>query len=67
MTVTVREAIRLIEGAGWYLARTRGSHWQYKHPSRPGRVTIAGQLGEELRPGTWASIQRQAGRKGGPE
>ena len=38
----VREVIRLIEDDGWLLVATRGSHRQYKHPSKPGRVTIAG-------------------------
>jgi predicted RNA binding protein YcfA (HicA-like mRNA interferase family) len=38
----VREAIRLIEEDGWVLSRTRGSHRQYKHPSKPGLVTIPG-------------------------
>jgi predicted RNA binding protein YcfA (HicA-like mRNA interferase family) len=37
----VREAIQLIERDGWYLVATRGSHRQYKHASKPGRVTIA--------------------------
>jgi predicted RNase H-like HicB family nuclease len=41
--VTVREIIRLIEQDGWYHVATRGSHRQYKHPRKPGRVTIAGK------------------------
>ncbi|MCI0340841.1 MAG: type II toxin-antitoxin system HicA family toxin [Planctomycetales bacterium] len=40
----VREAIRTVEAAGWVLVATRGSHRQFKHPSKPGRVTIAGNL-----------------------
>ena len=59
----VRDIIRLIEGDGWYLARTRGSHRQYKHPDKPGRVTIAGNLGHDLAPGTLNSIRKQAGLK----
>jgi predicted RNA binding protein YcfA (HicA-like mRNA interferase family) len=59
----VRDAIRLIEADGWYLVRTRGSHRQYKHPSKPGLVTIAGNESRELAPGTWNSILRQAGLK----
>jgi predicted RNase H-like HicB family nuclease len=35
----VREAISLIEADGWLLVATRGSHRQYKHPTKPGRVT----------------------------
>ena len=57
----VREAIRLIQRDGWYLVRTRGSHRQYKHPSKRGTVTIAGNENRDLAPGTWNSILRQAG------
>jgi predicted RNA binding protein YcfA (HicA-like mRNA interferase family) len=42
----VRDIIRVIENDGWYLAVTRGSHRQYKHPSKPGRVTVAGLMNE---------------------
>ena len=59
----VREAIRLIEDDGWYLVATRGSHRQFKHPSKSGRVTIAGKLSDELAPGTRNSILKQAGLK----
>jgi predicted RNA binding protein YcfA (HicA-like mRNA interferase family) len=40
---------------------TRGSHRQFKHPARPGKVTIAGHPGVDLHPKTWATIKRQAG------
>jgi len=60
----VRDAIRLIEAEGWRLVRRKGSHRQYKHPTKTGRVTIAGNLGDDLAPKTWASILRQAGLKG---
>jgi len=56
----VREVIRLIEEDGWYLVATSGSHRQYKHPSKPGRVTIAGQPSHDLAPGTLNSILKQA-------
>ncbi|MFM7456732.1 MAG: type II toxin-antitoxin system HicA family toxin [Vulcanococcus sp.] len=39
----------------------RGSHRQFKHPSRPGRVTVAGQPSDTLAPGTLKSITRQSG------
>ena len=42
----VRETIRLIEEDGWVLSRTRGSHRQYKHPTKPGLVTIPGKPGK---------------------
>ena len=56
----VRDAIRLIEQDGWYLVATRGSHKQYKHPSKAGRVTIAGAPNHDLSPGTLNSILKQA-------
>lgn len=56
----VREIIRMIEKDGWYLVTTRGSHRQYKHPHKPGRVTISGSLPDELAPGTLNSIFKQA-------
>jgi predicted RNA binding protein YcfA (HicA-like mRNA interferase family) len=40
--VKVRDALRLIEDDGWVLVVTRGSHRQFKHPTKPGRVTVAG-------------------------
>jgi predicted RNA binding protein YcfA (HicA-like mRNA interferase family) len=57
----VRELIRLLEADGWYLARTRGSHRQYKHPTKPGLVTVAGSGNDDLAPGTVNSILKQAG------
>jgi len=62
----VRDAIKLIVRDGWFQVATRGSHRQFKHPSKPGRVTIAGALSDDLAPGTRNSILKQAGLKGGP-
>jgi predicted RNA binding protein YcfA (HicA-like mRNA interferase family) len=59
--VKVAEVLRLLEREGWELARTRGSHRQYRHPDRPGLVTIAGRPSDTLHPKTWASIVKQAG------
>ena len=59
----VRDAIRLVEREGWSLARVRGSHRQYRHPGKPGTVTIAGKPGDDLPAGTWASVMKQAGVK----
>ncbi len=53
----------MIEKDGWYLVATRGSHRQYKHSSKPGRVTIAGNSGHDLASGTLNSILKQAGLK----
>jgi len=59
----VREAIKLIEAGGWYQVATRGSHRQFKHDGKPGRVTIAGKPSDDLAPGTLNSILKQAGLK----
>jgi predicted RNA binding protein YcfA (HicA-like mRNA interferase family) len=59
----VQEALRLVEVDGWYLVATRGSHRQYKHPHKPGRVTIAGKPSDDIAPGTLNSILKQAGLK----
>jgi predicted RNA binding protein YcfA (HicA-like mRNA interferase family) len=59
----VREIIRQLEADGWYLVATRGSHRQYKHAARPGRVTVAGKPSDDLAPGTLNSIRKQAGLK----
>ena len=56
----VREVIKMIEDDGWYLVAMKGSHRQYKHPTKPGRVTIAGHLRHNLAPGTLNSIFKQA-------
>lgn len=60
MPPKVREIIKQIEQDGWYLVATRGSHRQFKHPIKTGRVTIAGHSGDELAPGTLNSILKQA-------
>jgi predicted RNA binding protein YcfA (HicA-like mRNA interferase family) len=57
----VAEVIRLLERDGWELHRTRGSHRQFKHPARPGKVTVSGKPRDTLHPKTLASILRQAG------
>lgn len=59
----VRDVVRLLEADGWYLVRTRGSHHQYKHATKPGLVTVPGRGGDELAPGTLNSILKQAGLK----
>ena len=57
----VRLVIGLLMADGWALVATRGSHRQFKHPTKPGRVTVAGKPSDELAPGTLKSITKQAG------
>jgi predicted RNA binding protein YcfA (HicA-like mRNA interferase family) len=59
----VREVIQLLEKDDWYLARTKGSHRQYKHSTKIGLVTVPGKLSDDLAPGTLNSILKQAGLK----
>jgi predicted RNA binding protein YcfA (HicA-like mRNA interferase family) len=61
--VKVREITRLLEEDGWQLVRTRGSHRQFRHTSKPWTVTVAGKEGIDLPAGTLASILKQAGLK----
>lgn len=61
--MNVRDTIKMIEADGWYQIATRGSHRQFKHPDKAGRVTIAGKPSDDLAPGTLNSILKQAGLK----
>ena len=65
--VKVRDAIKLIEDDGWVLTRIRGSHRQYKHPIKPGLVTIPGKPSRDLPIGLQRSILRQADLLGGQQ
>ena len=56
----VREVIKLIEDDGWYLVRIRGSHRQFRHLSKPGIVTVSGNPGKDMPPGTLNSVLKQA-------
>jgi predicted RNA binding protein YcfA (HicA-like mRNA interferase family) len=56
----VRELIELIEADGWYLLRQRGSHRQFAHSVKPGKVTVSGHAGDTLHPKTAASALKQA-------
>lgn len=60
----VGEVVRILMDDGWFLVATRGSHRQFKHPTKPGRVTIAGKPSDDLAPGTLNSILKQARLKG---
>ena len=61
----VRDPIAAVRSAGWYHDYTEGDHMVFRHPSRPGKVVIpgGGKMNRDLKPGTWRSIERQAGLK----
>lgn len=56
----VREIVQMVERDGWFQVAQAGSHRQYKHPTKSGRVTIPGHLNDDVHPRTLKSILRQA-------
>jgi predicted RNA binding protein YcfA (HicA-like mRNA interferase family) len=60
----VSAILKVIKDDGWFQVEQRGSHRQFKHPSKPGRVTIAGKPSDELAKGTQMSILKQVGLRG---
>lgn len=59
----VRDVLKRIEDDGWFQVTQKGSHRQFKHPSKLGRVTVAGHPSQEMKKGTVNSILKQAGLK----
>jgi predicted RNA binding protein YcfA (HicA-like mRNA interferase family) len=57
----VSEVLKRLNADGWYLDRQSGSHRQFKHPNKPGLVTVSGKPSAELHPKTLSSIYQQAG------
>ncbi len=57
----VREVLRRLRADGWVRVKSRGGHRQFKHPVKPGRVTVSGKPTDTLPPGTRKSIFQQAG------
>jgi predicted RNA binding protein YcfA (HicA-like mRNA interferase family) len=62
--VKIRMVLRMLADDGWVMVATRGSHRQFEHPTKQGRVTVAGKDSDDLAPGTFNSILKQAGLKG---
>ncbi len=56
----VRDVIRLLANDGWVQVAQKGSHRQFKHPTKPGKVTVPGKMSDDLPMGTYKSILRQA-------
>jgi predicted RNA binding protein YcfA (HicA-like mRNA interferase family) len=61
--VSVRQLVRLLEDDGWVEVRQRGSHRQFRHPTKSGTVTVAGNESADVPPGTLNSVLKQAGLK----
>ena len=59
----VAEILRLLQQDGWFLVAQKGSHRQFKHTTKLGRVTVPGKPSDDLAPGTNNSILKQAGLK----
>ena len=59
----VKEVIWLLEEDGWYLDYCRGSHRQFRHPVKKGKVTVNGKLSKVLEQYILNSIWKQAGWK----
>ena len=57
----VRAVLKLLQADGWYRVKAHGGHRQFKHPTKPGRVTVSGKPSHDLPPGTLNSILKQAG------
>lgn len=56
----IKEILKLLESDGWFQVAQRGSHRQFKHKEKPGRVTVAGKLSDDIDKGTLNSILKQA-------
>ena len=61
----VRDLLKMLSDDGWFVVRTRGSHRQLRHSTKPGTVTVtvAGKPGVDIPRGTLGAIIRQAGLK----
>jgi predicted RNA binding protein YcfA (HicA-like mRNA interferase family) len=57
----VRDLIKLLEDDGWIYIGSKGSHRHFKHPSKPGKVTVPGKPASDVPRGTAKSILAQAG------
>ena len=56
----VRQVIQRLEADGWYRIRSKSGHRQFKHATKKGRVTVAGQLSVDVPIKTLHSIWKQA-------
>lgn len=59
--VKILKIIKTLEKDGWFIARTRGSHRQFKHPSKKGTVTVNGKPSDDVWGTLLSSIEQQSG------
>ena len=59
-----RDVLRLLRDDGWFLVSQKGSHQQFKHPVKRGRVTVAGKPSDDVYEAMLKSILKQAGLTG---
>jgi len=59
-SMKIKEILKLLEQDGWYQVAQRGSHRQFKHREKTGRVTVAGKPSDDIDKGTLNSILKQA-------
>lgn len=62
-TYKVIDVIKMLKRDGWVLVAIRGSHRQFKHPNKPGKVAVNGKESKELDQFILNSIWKQAGWK----
>ena len=63
MRMRAREVVQMLEAAGWYRIPSKDGHLQFRHPERPGRVTVPFHGGDDIGPGTLRGIESQSGLK----
>ena len=59
--MSYQEIIRLLEADGWYQIAQKGSHKQFKHPVKAGKVRVSGHGSKDIKKGTEIQILKQAG------
>jgi predicted RNA binding protein YcfA (HicA-like mRNA interferase family) len=55
-----KEIIKIIEADGWVYIKTVGDHHHFKHPRKPGKVTVPHPV-KDVHPKTYKTIMKQAG------
>lgn len=59
--VKCSEILRKLQADGWYLVHQKGSHRQFKHPFKPGKVTVNGKPSDDFTGSLLKSIENQSG------